>query len=645
MKIKNKLLLIMALGVTIPTTVIEWLNYSQIEKETITNFQETSNAKMENVLALTTDVFKKAEASVDTLINNDDFQGAVDGIKSYKDRTEAKISTEPTTDAEKTYFKLLAAVGRSNSDLDFIYIGNSKGQFLQYPVDNINGGYNPTKRDWYIEALQKPGKVNLSDPYFFEMNNDVVVSISKAYKARNGEDIVVGSDISLKTLTNKVNEIKFGETGYVILVDEDGTVLVDGKNSSNNFKKLKSTNKKVIEQSDGFVEIDGKEYVLNKTENQELGMTVYSLIEKSEAFASLYNSLKMTVIFVLVVVALVLLCAFYFANLLTKPILEMSNQLKEISEGGGDLTKEINVKSKDEIGDLASHFNNFSATIRKLVSEISETSEDMHSQSLSATSVSENMANISGRQTQAAEMVATAFNEMLHTSQDVARLCEEAANGAGEMESLSIEGKDAIEKIVGSVSNLSTSIETSSTSINDLEKVTQGITTILDTINGIADQTNLLALNAAIEAARAGDAGRGFAVVADEVRSLALKTANSTQEITDLINNVLEKTTHVSTQMMESLENSNETVYLTDEVKTRFESIFNSVNQLKEQNLQIATAAEEQLQVSNEINEQVTKINDDAMEVNSIANTSNTSSQEIKHASDTLKSLIGKFKY
>ena len=643
MKIKNKLILMLSIIALIPTVSIELLNYISIKSETISNFKDNSNSKMDNVFTLTKDIFIKAETSIDTMINNKDFKEAGTGITSYINRTEAKIKTNPSTEKDHSFYTLLEASGKSNMDLDFIYFGNSEGGFLQYPMDSINGGYDPRERPWYKDAKNNNGKAIVGDPYFFEFNNDTIVSISKYLRVNSG-DVVVSVDISLGTLTELVNQVKFGETGYVILVDDKGTVLVDGKDKSNNFKKFSDTSKFVLDKAqDNQVEINGIDYVVNKKEDKKLGFTIYSIIEKDEAFSALNQILITSTILLVVVFIIVFFVSFIASNIFTKPIIEMTNQLKEISDGGGDLTKEITVNTKDEMGDLAKHFNEFSGTIRTLVSQMSETAEDMNSQSESATNVSKNMSDISERQTQAAEMVATAFNEMLHTSQDVARLCGEAATGAEEMESLSIEGKSAIENIVSSVSNLSESIGTSSNSISDLEKVTQGITTILDTINGIAEQTNLLALNAAIEAARAGEAGRGFAVVADEVRSLASKTANSTQEITDLINNVLDKTSQVSKEMSTSLENSGETVMLTDEVKARFESIFQSVNSLKDQNLQIATAAEEQLQVSNEINEQVTQINDDAIKVSGIANTSNTSSQEIKLSSNNLKDLIGKF--
>jgi methyl-accepting chemotaxis protein len=294
---------------------------------------------------------------------------------------------------------------------------------------------------------------------------------------------------------------------------------------------------------------------------------------------------------------------------------------------------------------MAEYFNQFVDSIRKLIKQISDTTIELKTLSESSTGNAMDMNTISTQQTQASEMVAAAFTEMLQTSQEVSSLCSQAATNAEEMEGLSIEGKNSIETIVNSVSVLSDSIVRSSESISQLESDTQGITTILDTINGIAEQTNLLALNAAIEAARAGEAGRGFAVVADEVRNLASKTAESTQEIDSLIQNLLSKTSNVSEQMTDSLTHSNATVEQTDEVKMRFERIFDSVGGLKDQNLQIATASEQQYQVSNEINEHVTMIKDGAEQVSKISETSKEDSVHVSETSAELNGLIEKFKY
>ncbi len=644
MKIKHKLLAALSAFAIIPTGIIQSYDYISMKAEEIESFKEVSTLKMEHVTAVTNKIFDAANMSLLTLELNDDFKDASSDITSYVDRNEAEIEILANSETEKKILKLLEVTGKANPSLDFIYFGNEEGGFLQYPTDKINGGYDPRERPWYKDAERNNGKSFLGEPYYFEFNKDTIVSISKEIKGNDG-NIVISSDISLKTITKAVDSVKFGETGYAMVIDRKGTIVADSKYPENNFKNIKDTRYNTLLSGEELVSINGEEVLVNKLEEINNEFIIFSIIPTEEAFASLNHILYISLVIMAVLMVVVVLLSQIASKILTKPLELMSQQLKEISEGEGDLTTVIEIDSKDEIGDLATHFNSFSATIRKLVSEISSTADNMQEQARQGTDEAENMNNISERQTQASEIVATAFNEMTHTSRDVASLCESAAQSADNMENLSIEGKEAIENIVSSVSTLSDNMVTSSHSIDELDQVTQGITTILDTINGIAEQTNLLALNAAIEAARAGEAGRGFAVVADEVRNLASKTANSTQEITELIQDLLDKTSVVSNQMANSLSNSNDTVELTDEVKARFERIFNAVNELKDQNVQIATAAEEQHQVSNEINVQVTQINDDAILVNDVAQQSKTNSEDIHSLSNNLKGLINRFKY
>ncbi|WP_413795702.1 methyl-accepting chemotaxis protein [Pseudomonas sp. N4] len=255
------------------------------------------------------------------------------------------------------------------------------------------------------------------------------------------------------------------------------------------------------------------------------------------------------------------------------------------------------------------------------------------------------MNEAAGRQRQAVELVSTAFNEMVATANEVARSCSQAASSADEGYRDVHDGQHHIGEATGSVLKLSEDLQQSTQTMQALEQDSKNINTILDTIRSIAEQTNLLALNAAIEAARAGDQGRGFAVVADEVRALARRTADSTGEIDSLLGNLARRTQEVTLQMQNSLQVSHTSVERIQQARDSFDKIRNSVDSIRDQNTQIATAAEEQHQVAEDINRHIAQIHADAQLVEEFAHSAQTGSGRLTDISGQLKGLVGRFKF
>ncbi|WP_416340222.1 methyl-accepting chemotaxis protein [Pseudomonas sp. C11] len=254
------------------------------------------------------------------------------------------------------------------------------------------------------------------------------------------------------------------------------------------------------------------------------------------------------------------------------------------------------------------------------------------------------MNDVAERQRGAVEMVSTAFNEMVATANEVARSCSEAASSADDGQRQVHAGQTQIEDATDSVTRLSDNLKQSALALQALEQDSQNINAILGTIRSIAEQTNLLALNAAIEAARAGDQGRGFAVVADEVRALARRTADSTGEIDSLLGGLARRTQEVTRQMQNSLEMSQSSVERISLASQSFEQIRGSVDHIRDQNTQIATAAEEQHQVAEEINRHIAQIQSDALLVENLAQSAHRDSQELAQLSEQLHGLVGRFR-
>ncbi|MFO7704320.1 MAG: methyl-accepting chemotaxis protein [Halopseudomonas sp.] len=276
---------------------------------------------------------------------------------------------------------------------------------------------------------------------------------------------------------------------------------------------------------------------------------------------------------------------------------------------GGDMTVQVEVDSRDELGELASEFNDTVERIRELIRQVSQTAGEVHQQSQQVESISSESSQAVASQRLQIEQVATAMNEMSATSQEVARSAALAVTSAEQVNTDTLNGRKLVESSVDGIGKLAGEIENSVKVINKLADDSSSISRVLEVIKGVAEQTNLLALNAAIEAARAGEQGRGFAVVADEVRTLARRTQQSTEEIEQMIARLQEGVSGAVKAMGASHSMTGSTVDASLKVQEALGNILKSVTQIVDQSQQIAAAAEQQTAVSHDIDHTIVQIN------------------------------------
>ena len=327
--------------------------------------------------------------------------------------------------------------------------------------------------------------------------------------------------------------------------------------------------------------------------------------------------------------AVCVLLAFVFPPLITRPLRRVIHTIDDLANGNGDLTLRVPADSKDELGHLASSLNQFLDKLHDLISRLAATASTVKDGSGRLAQLNDKAQEMLAAQHTATDSVATAVNELAATVQEVAKSASDAASSAGRADADARSGNARVQDSLASIHELAQDVARAAEVIQRLEGESEKVGSVLDVIRGIAEQTNLLALNAAIEAARAGEQGRGFAVVADEVRTLASRTQQSTTEIQAMIEQLQAGARSAVTVMTEGQKKVTLGVERAESVQQSLNEIAAAVASINDMNTQIASAAEEQTVVTEDINRNVT-------EINATAALSAQTAAEVSHASGTL---------
>jgi len=550
-------------------------------------------------------------------------------------------------EGEQALIKMLNEVHKNEGASTTYWVSYESGRY--FFQDGLSRVLSPSaKQDkWFYEFMATDNAYELDIALDLDSKiSTVFINYRVSHQGKTIGAAGMGKTLSaLKDIAQ--NQEADGRNVYI--VDHKGNIKsndsTDKINTLSELINVDNLDELFTKEGIGKIEFsrDGIQYIASAMHIPLVDWYVIAEVQKSSLYKDVNTTTTLTTIISLALVFLLLLIVYRSVRKALLPLGVISKALRYASESG-DISRELDVKSKDEIGQLASAFNKNNHTMRTLLTQIKQGANTVHDSVGKVTGSADATLTHTSTQQQKTQLVADAIIEMGSTVEEIASNASHAAQLSTTAKSEASSGSQTIAKTVSQMEKLSENIHNAEQVVSSLATDVESISSVLAVIAGISEQTNLLALNAAIEAARAGEQGRGFAVVADEVRTLAQRTQESTEEINQMIERLQKGSQQAVDVMVSGNEATITSVKFVEEVSGHLAEIQSVVDQISGMNEQIAQATEEQHKMNANINDHIKVVSQISQDSSSAAKNSVEACQSMNDVASSLRTTVSHFK-